>query len=254
MAPSERLCGRGAWVFTMLGAHQKKRACGTPWHWGQGQRPAPGTPQRDTPRPQPRCCACGQHARTPTTAALGGRVLSPEPRQPSGGCGQARRDRRGQTARRGQAMGCGSSLRAERAHPAGGEQPPQPTGRGSGHPYASGAASLPGAPGVTQARQSYNPLPLWPLRALSDNFCTVRGRYGQRHPRHAVQTWPKHPGSSALLVNRGWVGWVWRNLACRRGRAVSPSRPGALQRGVGAPHRVARPLQGCAARRSAWRP
>ncbi len=62
MVPSERSCGRGVWVSTMLGAHQKKRTC--------------RTPQRDTPRPQPRCCACGQHARTPTTAALGGRVLS----------------------------------------------------------------------------------------------------------------------------------------------------------------------------------
>jgi len=60
-----------------LGHTQKNTRAVRPWRWGQGQHPAPGTPQRDTPRPQPRCCACGQHARTPTTAALGGQVLSP---------------------------------------------------------------------------------------------------------------------------------------------------------------------------------
>ncbi len=35
-------------------------------------------------------------------------------------------------------------LGAARPQPTGGEQPPPPTGRVSGHPYASGAASLPG--------------------------------------------------------------------------------------------------------------
>jgi poly(3-hydroxybutyrate) depolymerase len=37
-------CGRGAWVSTMRGAHKKSARAACPWRWGQGQRPAPGTP------------------------------------------------------------------------------------------------------------------------------------------------------------------------------------------------------------------
>jgi hypothetical protein len=51
-------------------------ACGCPRCWGHTKKAHVPHAQRDTPRPQPRCCACGQHARTPTTAALGGQVLS----------------------------------------------------------------------------------------------------------------------------------------------------------------------------------
>jgi hypothetical protein len=45
MVPSERSCGRGERVSTILGAHrEKKRACSPPWRWGQAQRPARRTP------------------------------------------------------------------------------------------------------------------------------------------------------------------------------------------------------------------
>ena len=44
MVPSVMSCGRGAWVSTMRGAHKKSARAACPWRWGQGQRPAPGTP------------------------------------------------------------------------------------------------------------------------------------------------------------------------------------------------------------------
>src|SRR5262245_45531126 len=44
MVPSVMSRGRGAWVSTMRGAHKKSARAACPWRWGQGQRPAPGTP------------------------------------------------------------------------------------------------------------------------------------------------------------------------------------------------------------------
>src|SRR5712691_4794288 len=74
MAPSERSCGRGAWVSTMLGAHrEKKRTCRTPLALGAGAAPS----ARHTPARQD---ADDGHARW--TSAL------PELRPPSSGCGQ----------------------------------------------------------------------------------------------------------------------------------------------------------------------
>src|SRR4029453_384045 len=59
MVRSERSCGRGAWVSTMLGAHREKTRAGrTPWGWSQGERPAPphGTPPRALRRPASADC------------------------------------------------------------------------------------------------------------------------------------------------------------------------------------------------------
>ena len=81
MVPSERSCGRGVWVSTMLGAHQKS---------ARAARPA-----RHTPPPAALLCLRparqdADYGRARWTSAL------PEPRQPSGCCVQALRDPWGQ--------------------------------------------------------------------------------------------------------------------------------------------------------------
>jgi len=77
MVPLERSCGRGVWVSTMLGAHQKS---------ARAARPA-----RHTPPPAALLCLRparqdADYGRARWTSAL------PEPRQPSGCCVQALRD------------------------------------------------------------------------------------------------------------------------------------------------------------------
>jgi hypothetical protein len=105
----------------------------------------PHAPARHTP-PQLRCCACGQHARTPTTAALGGRVLSlSRVSRPAAAC-------RPYATRVARPAGCASShtptagdsahrpLAAMRPHPTAGNartrplgaERPQPTGGAAG--------------------------------------------------------------------------------------------------------------------------
>jgi hypothetical protein len=107
--------------------------CGCPRCWGHTKKKRTcRTPQRDIPRPQPGCCACGQHARTPPTAALGGRVLSPEPQQPDGCCVQALRDPWGQAC----------WLR-EQPHPIAGDSAHRPLAAMRPHPTAGNARTRP---------------------------------------------------------------------------------------------------------------
>jgi hypothetical protein len=90
------------------------------------------TPQRDTPRPQPRCCACGQHAKTPTTAALGGRVLSLSRSSRTAAAAQALRDPWGQAC----------WLR-EQPHPIAGDSAHRPLAAMRPHPTAGNARTRP---------------------------------------------------------------------------------------------------------------
>ena len=103
MVPSERSCGRGVWVSTMLGAHQKKRTC----------RNAPARQDAD-------------YGRARWTSAL------PEPQQPSGCCVQALRDPWGQAC----------WLR-EQPHPIAGDSAHRPLAAMRPYPTAGNARTRP---------------------------------------------------------------------------------------------------------------
>jgi hypothetical protein len=150
--------------------------CGCPRCWGHTKKSARAARPSAT-HPAPAALLClrparqdADYGRARWTSAL------PEPRQPSGCCVQALRDPCGQACwlreqphphcgrQRAPPTGChaATSHCGQRPHtPTGrraptaywrrsGAEPPQPTGRVSGHTYASGAASLPGAPVVTR--------------------------------------------------------------------------------------------------------
>ena len=63
MVPLERSCGRGAWVSTMLGAHQKSARAARPWRWVRGST------QRGTPRVSLHVLLDLSHRRSPIPRA-----------------------------------------------------------------------------------------------------------------------------------------------------------------------------------------
>jgi hypothetical protein len=118
MVPSERSCGRGVWVSTMLGAHQKKAH-------------VPHAPARHTPPPAGLLCLRparqdAAYGRARWTSAL------PEPQQPSGCCVQALRDPWGQAC----------WLR-EQPHPIAGDSAHRPLAAMRPHPTAGNARTRP---------------------------------------------------------------------------------------------------------------
>ncbi len=74
---------------------------------------------------------------------------------------------------------------------------------------------------------------VWCVDGSSDIHRSQRPTCMGRRSPFSVPT-PLRGGWWCATSVWGW-GWVWRHRACRRGRAVPPSRPGARS-GVRAPH------------------